>query len=152
MIKAGVNLFPDEDSKKYVSINEKVQCYSYTIVNNNNNIEVLYSARIYQTRNSRRRVYTDFQKDRLLQWWILRSKEHLYKGLQSNTAHTAATTRNTGANPFSFSISALGSFTCITQHMGPTTLRPIQRTKQWLSVLLKDTSVTAGDEVVRLCY
>ena len=34
---------------------------------NNNNIEVLYSARIYQTRYSRRRVYTNFQKDRLLQ-------------------------------------------------------------------------------------
>ena len=29
--------------------------------------------------------------------------------------------------------------------MGPTALRPIRRTKQWLSVLLKDTSVTAGD-------
>ena len=29
--------------------------------------------------------------------------------------------------------------------MGPTALRPIRRTKQWYSVLLKDTSVTAGD-------
>ena len=28
--------------------------------------------------------------------------------------------------------------------MGPMALRPIRRTKQWLSVLLKDTSVTAG--------
>ena len=40
-------------------------------------------------------------------------------------------------------ISVMGSFTCITQHTGPTALRPIRRTKQlWLSVLLKDTSVT----------
>ena len=53
--------------------------------------------------------------------------------------------RNTGASPFSFTISVLGSFTCITQHTGPTALRPIRRTKQlWLSVLLKDTSVTTG--------
>ena len=29
--------------------------------------------------------------------------------------------------------------------LGPTALRPIRRTKQWLSVLLQDTSVTAGD-------
>ena len=49
--------------------------------------------------------------------------------------------RNTGASPFSFTISVLGSFTCITQHTGPTALRPIRRTKQlWLSVLLKDIS------------
>ena len=53
--------------------------------------------------------------------------------------------RNTGASPFSFTISVMGSFTCITQHTGPTALRPIRRTKQlWLSVLLKDTSVTTG--------
>ena len=45
----------------------------------------------------------------------------------------------------SLSKSALGYFTCVTQHMGPTALRPIPRMKQWLSVLLKDTSVTAGD-------
>ena len=44
-----------------------------------------------------------------------------------------------------FSISALGCFTCPTQHMGPTALRPISRTQPWLSVLLKDTSVTDGD-------
>ena len=42
--------------------------------NNDNNLEVLYSARIYQTRHSRRWVYTNFQKNRLLQWWILRPK------------------------------------------------------------------------------
>ena len=42
-------------------------------------------------------------------------------------------------------ISVLGSFTRITQHTGPTALRPIRRTKQlWLSVLLKYTSVTTG--------
>ena len=39
----------------------------------------------------------------------------------------------------------LGSFTCITQHTGPTALRLIRRTKQlWLSVLLKDTSAATG--------
>ena len=32
--------------------------------------------------------------------------------------------RNIGASPFSFTISVLGSFTCITQHTGPTALRP----------------------------
>ena len=53
--------------------------------------------------------------------------------------------RNTGASPFSFTISVLGSFTCITQHTGPTALRPIRRAKQlWLSVLLKDTSAATG--------
>ena len=38
--------------------------------------------------------------------------------------------RNTGASPFSFTISVLGYFACITQHTGPTALRPIRRTKQ----------------------
>ena len=39
----------------------------------------------------------------------------------------------------------MGYFTCITQHTGPTALRPIRRTKQlWLSVLLKDTSAATG--------
>ena len=43
-------------------------------------------------------------------------------------------------------ISVLGSFACITQHTGPTALRPIRRTKQlWLSVLLKDTSAATGN-------
>ena len=65
-----------------------------------------------------------------------------------------------GANPetlgqatFSFTIhvSVLGSFTCITQHTGPTALRPIRRTKQlWqLSVLLKDTSAATGQARIR---
>ena len=53
-----------------------------------------------------------------------------------------------GQAPFSFTISVLGSFMCITQHTGhtgPTALRPIRRTKQlWLSVLLKDTSAATG--------
>ena len=47
--------------------------------------------------------------------------------------------------PLLFSKSALGYFTSVTQHMGPTVLRPIRRTKHWLSVLLNDTSITAGD-------
>ena len=55
-----------------------------------------------------------------------------------------------GQAPFSFTISVLGSFTCITQHMEPTALRPIWRTKQlWLSVLLKDTSAVTGQAVIR---
>ena len=41
-------------------------------------------------------------------------------------------------------------FTCITQHTGPTALRPIRRTKQlWLSVLLKDTSAATGQARIR---
>ena len=53
--------------------------------------------------------------------------------LASVTRHwrnLATTAINTGASPFSFSISVLGSFMCITQHTGPTALRPIRRTKQ----------------------
>ena len=34
--------------------------------------------------------------------------------------------------------------------MGPTTLRPIRRTNQWLSFLLKDTSILAGDSIAWL--
>ena len=50
-----------------------------------------------------------------------------------------------GQAPFSFTISVLHYFMCITQHTGPTALRPIRRTKQlWLSVLLKDTSAATG--------
>ena len=52
-----------------------------------------------------------------------------------------------GASPFSFTISVLGSFACITQHTAPPALRPIRRTKQlWSSVLLKDTSARPGFE------
>ena len=55
-----------------------------------------------------------------------------------------------GQAPFSFTISVLGSFTCITKHTGPTALCPIRRTKQlWLSVLLKDTSATTGQAGIR---
>ena len=39
---------------------------------------------------------------------------------------------------------------CITQHTGPTALRPIRRTKQlWLSVLLEDTSAAIGQAGIR---
>ena len=49
------------------------------------------------------------------------------------------------ASPFSFTIIVLGSFTCITQHTGPTALHLIRRMKQlWLSVLLKDISAAIG--------
>ena len=55
--------------------------------------------------------------------------------------------KHRGKPRFSFTISVLGSFTCITQHTGPTALRPIQRAKQlWLSVLLKDTSAATGQD------
>ena len=55
-----------------------------------------------------------------------------------------------GQAPFSFTISVLGSFTCITQHTGPTALRPIRRTKQlWLTVLLKDISTATGQAGIR---
>ena len=41
--------------------------------------------------------------------------------------------------------SVLGSFTCITQHTGPTALCAIRRTNQlWFSVLLKDTNAATG--------
>ena len=39
---------------------------------------------------------------------------------------------------------------CVTQHTGPTALRPIRRTKQLcLSVLLKDTSAATGQAGIR---
>ena len=37
------------------------------------------------------------------------------------------------------------SVSCVSHFMGPTALRPIRKMKQWLNLLLKDTSVTAGD-------
>ena len=54
-----------------------------------------------------------------------------------------ANSETRGQALFYFTISGLGYFTCITQHTGPTALRPIRRTKQ-LSVLLKDSSTTTG--------
>ena len=66
-------------------------------------------------------------------------------GLQGAEVQYAANlTRNTGANPLLFSVSALGSFMFVTQHLGPTAFRPIRKTKQWLSVLLNDTGLTTG--------
>ena len=41
-----------------------------------------------------------------------------------------ANPKTPGQAPFSFTISVLGSFTCIAQHTGPTALRPVRRTKQ----------------------
>ena len=72
------------------------------------------------------------------------SRENLFRGTNFFCAFCCYS-RNIGASPFSFTISVLGSFMCITQHTGPTALRPILRTKQlWLSVLLKDTSAATG--------
>ena len=66
------------------------------------------------------------------------SETQLFSTLQGATAaHTAATARNTGVNPFSFR--KVHRVIYLTQQMGPTALRPIRRTKQLLSVLLKDT-------------
>ena len=73
-----------------------------------------------------------------------------YSEAQIILAHLAAIPENTGASPFSFTISILGYFTCITQRTGPTALRPIRRTKQlWLSVLLKDTRAATGQAGIR---
>ena len=44
--------------------------------------------------------------------------------------------RNTGANPFSYTISALGFFYLHSQHMGPLALCPIRRDEA-ISVLTK---------------
>ena len=47
--------------------------------------------------------------------------------------------KNRGPSPFSFTMSVLGYFTCITQHTRPTALRPIRRTKQlWLLCLAQE--------------
>ena len=65
----------------------------------------------------------------------------------STSANNRMNPETPGQAPFSFTISVLGAFMCITQHMGPTALRPIRRTKQlWLSVLLKDTNA-ATDQI-----
>ena len=74
-----------------------------------------------------------------------------YSEAQIILAHFAAIPETPGqAPPFSFTISVLGSFTCITQHTGTIALRPIWRTKQWwLSVLLKDTSAATGQAGIR---
>ena len=53
-----------------------------------------------------------------------------YSEAQIISAHLAAIPETPGQAPFSFTISVLGSFTCIIQHTGPTALRPIRRTKQ----------------------
>ena len=64
---------------------------------------------------------------------------------QSSCLFRGASQKHRG-KPLLLTISALGSFTCITQHTGPTALRPIRRTKQlWLSVLLKDTIAATGN-------
>ena len=49
--------------------------------------------------------------------------------------YAANQTRNHGANPFLFSISALGSFTCVTLHMVPMALCPNEAS--WLSSCLR---------------
>ena len=48
-----------------------------------------------------------------------------YSEAQIISAHLAAIPETKGASPFSFTISVLGYFECITQHTGPTALHPI---------------------------
>ena len=52
--------------------------------------------------------------------------------------------RNTGANPFSFSISALGYFTCVYTTHGTNGFTSHPKDEAMV-MCLKDTSVTAGD-------
>ena len=64
---------------------------------------------------------------------------------QSKGAGTLPNPETPGQVPFFFMISVLGSCTCITQHTGPTALRPIRRMEQlWLSVLLRDTNAATS--------
>ena len=71
---------------------------------------------------------------------------------QSSCLFRGASQKHRG-KPLLLTISELGSFTCITQHTGPTALRPIRRTKQlWLSVLLKDTSAATGNRTHILVF
>ena len=85
---------------------------------------------------------------------ISRENLHVFRGANKFGAFCCHSI-NTRASPrFSFTIHVsvldLGSFTCITQHTGPTALCPIRRTKQlWLSVLLKDTSAVTGQAVIQ---
>ncbi len=50
-----------------------------------------------------------------------------YKGLQGAVVHSAATARNTGANPLLLAthVSKSGYFMWVTQHMRPTASHPI---------------------------
>ena len=74
----------------------------------------------------------------------------VYKVMRRNLQPTKPETP--GQTP-SLNEECTGSFTCITQHMGPTALRPIRRTKQlWLSVLLKDTSAATGNRTHILVF
>ena len=71
---------------------------------------------------------------------------------QSSCLFRGAIQKHRG-KPLLLTISVLGYFTCITQHTGPTALRPIRRTKQlWLSVLLKDTSAATGNRTHILVF
>ena len=95
--------------------------------------------------------FTHFNNNNKYEAFIMRhlSRENLFRGA-NNFGAFFCHSRNTRASPFSFTISVLGSFTCIAQHTGPTALRPIRMTKQlWLSVLLKDTSAATGQAGIR---
>ena len=67
-----------------------------------------------------------------------------YKGLQGATAHSAATARNKGRTPFFFD--KCTGFFCMrhTTH-GTDGFTSHPKDDKCLGVLLKDTSVTAGD-------
>ena len=68
-------------------------------------------------------------------------------GLQGDVAqYITNPARNTAANPFSFrEPSALW---VILRNTGPTALRSFRMTKQWLSVLLKDTQKQTGEHFI----
>ena len=68
-------------------------------------------------------------------------------GLEGAVAQYAANqTRNTEEPPSLFDIIALGSFKCVTQHMGPTALRPLEeQTALMVVVLLFLTDCFGGE-------
>ena len=68
------------------------------------------------------------------------------------SAHFAAIPETPGQAPFSFTISVLGSFTCITQHTGPTALRPIRRMKQLVVKCLAHVTSIREKHILKSAY
>ena len=88
-------------------------------------------------------TYTRIYPNLLVLYHCVRHISKSLLGLVWNCVHNQWTPMgSTRANPYSFRKVYWVRGTCVTQHTGPMIVRPIRRTKQWLSVLLNETSVT----------
>ena len=119
------NLHISCEGNKFILV--KFLVYSINNNTNDNNIKVLYSARIYQQTTCKALiVYRFLQRETLRPNYVALRVYKVIRRIQQPQPGTL------GRSPSVFD-KRNGFFTRFTQHMGPKALCPIQRMKKWYS-------------------